>query len=206
MTEQRVNNSELCLYFTTSQSMNTEPWEDGSVREVFAACNIEEIPPEEIFTKKFYPSLIFISGVFIFITLVIYCILKENRSKLFGKLTIGFLLNVFIAFLFLGIHYSLDVASNKNYLDTHFCRALGYIIQHFWLAFFFWMSAMSINITNTFAQSFRHSHNDHKQTTMFILNILYAQGIPVLITIFTLLMDNLGTGYNIIPLMGQYTC
>jgi len=204
---QTVNSSELCLYFTTSPSQyDTDDWEDGSIKEVWAGCSIEEVSVEEQFTKTFYPTLIFISSFFIFATLVIYCILKENRSKLFGKLTIGFLLNVFVAFFFTGVHYSLDTAVNKYYLSGHFCRALGYIIQHFWLAFFFWMSAMAINITNTFAQSFRHGHNDHKQTTMLVFNILYAQGIPVIITIVTLIMDNLGRDDLIVPIMGQYSC
>ena len=201
----------FCLYFT-----NAGQTEDAPLRTFFSACVSEYDEEEEHeaeVTQAFYPVLILISSFFIFITLVVYCVLRENRSKLFGKLTIGFLLNIFLAFLFTGIHYLLNTRVNTYNLhhprrSVSFCKALGFIIQHTWIAFFFWMSSMAINITYTFTQSFRHSKaQDRNHTKGLILHILYAQGLPLLITIVTIIMDNQDPGQGkILPNMGVYQC
>lgn len=205
------SNGSFCLYFTNAG----EP-EDAPLRTFFSVCvseyDVDEQHEAEL-TQKFYPVLIFISTFFIFVTLVVYCVLRENRSKLFGKLTIGFLLNIFLAFLFTGISYALNTRVNTDYLhdprrSVSFCKALGFIIQHTWVAFFFWMSSMAINITYTFSQSFRHSKaQDRNQTKDLILHILYAQGLPLLITVVTIIMDNQEPGPGkILPNMGVYQC
>ena len=127
------------------------------------------------------------------------------RKKLFGKITIGFLLNVFICYTFLGIHYSLDLFSHDELVDTVFCKVIGYIIQHSFIGFFFWMSAMAFNITYTFTQTYsvRRSQNQLKS---FLLNICYAQGCPLIITCVTAVMDFYGSCDYILPNMGRFTC
>lgn len=179
--------------------------EEGITTEYFL-CEADGASDAAKFTSTIYPIPIFISAFFILLTIVVYLLLKDNRSKLFGKLTIGFLINVFLAFFFTGVHYSLNVAENREWLDTPFCKALGYIVQHTWISFFLWMSAMAINITTTFAQSFRAKGQGRKQTTALILNILYAQGIPLVITVVTLIMDLQRPDGAILPHMGQFTC
>lgn len=145
--------------------------------------------------------------MFILVTLVVYCLMKQNRAKLFGKLTIAFLFNLFIAFFLTGVRYSLNFPINRETIDLTGCKVLGYIVQHTWIAFFLWMSAMSINITHCFNNIF-HSHNqqDSKQTRALLLNILFAQGMPTLITVITLLMDTLQPEGQVLPNMGQISC
>jgi len=201
---------EFCIHFTDSVDEYSSENVSDSIRPVFSVCT-SELTDEELEdnkkTQAFYPVLIYISSFFLFVTLVVYCLLQENRSKLFGKLTIGFLLNIFLAFLFTGIHYSLDVGKNKFYLDTPLCKALGYIVQHTWISFFCWMSAMALNITYTFTQSFRHSSAmSNKQTRAVLLQILLGQGIPLLVTLVTLAMDTMGSVDQVLPNMGVYSC
>ena len=203
---------EFCIHFTNSATEFNNQTSEDAIRPVFSVCQAElteqELEDAEK-TQKFYPVLIFISSFFLFVTLVVYCMLQENRSKLFGKLTIGFLLNIFLAFLASGIHYSLNVGVNRHYLDGKpLCTTLGYIVQHTWISFFCWMTAMALNITYTFAQSFRHSNAmSNKQTKAVVLHILFGQGVPLLITLITLVMDTQGSSAkHVLPNMGEYTC
>ena len=202
---------EYCIHFTNSASEFVNQTSEDAIRPVFSVCQSElteqELEDREK-TQQFYPILIFISSFFLFVTLVVYCLLQENRSKLFGKLTIGFLLNIFLAFLATGIHYSLNIAVNRYYLQTPLCKTLGYIVQHTWISFFCWMSAMALNITYTFTQSFRHSNAmSNKQTKAVVLHILVGQGVPLLITLVTLVMDTQGSSDNhVLPNMGEFSC
>merc|ERR1719153_573662 len=126
--------------------------------------------------------------------------------NLFGKITIGFLFNVFFCYLFMGIHSSLDLYKNKHWLNSGFCTFLGYIIQHSFIAFFFWMSAMAINITRTLSNYFEERKHSKPMKTL-LLNICYAQGCPLLITIITAIMDRHGNpDSSILPKMGEFRC
>ena len=213
MTENYTANysqGEFCIHFTNAGDEFINHTSEDSIRPVFSVCTSElteqELEDREK-TQQFYPVLIFISSFFLFVTLVVYCLLQENRSKLFGKLTIGFLLNIFLAFLATGIHYSLNVGTNRGYLGTPLCKTLGYIVQHTWISFFCWMSAMAINITYTFTQSFRHSNAmSNKQTKAVVLHVLFGQGVPLLVTLVTLVMDTQGSDKQVLPNMGIYQC
>ena len=207
---QNYSQGEFCIHFTNSGDELMNETKEDTLRPVFSVCTFE-LTEEELEarekTKQFYPVFIFISSFFLFVTLVVYCLLQENRSKLFGKLTIGFLLNIFLAFLSTGIHYTLNVGENKFYLGTTLCKTLGYIVQHTWISFFCWMSAMALNITYTFAQSFRHSNAmSNKQTKAVFLHILFGQGVPLVVTLVTLVMDTRGGDDQILPNMGIYSC
>jgi len=207
---QNYSQGEFCIHFTNSGDELMNETKEDTLRPVFSVCTFE-LTEEELEarekTKQFYPVFIFISSFFLFVTLVVYCLLQENRSKLFGKLTIGFLLNIFLAFLSTGIHYTLNVGENKFYLGTTLCKTLGYIVQHTWISFFCWMSAMALNITYTFTQSFRHSNAmSNKQTKAVFLHILFGQGVPLVVTLVTLVMDTRGGDDQILPNMGIYSC
>ena len=67
----------------------------------------------EVFVHHNYPVLVFLSSMFILATLVIYCFMTGNRAKLFGKLTIAFPINLFLAFFLNGVHYPLKSLSKR---------------------------------------------------------------------------------------------
>jgi len=204
--------SDFCLVFTDipdyydyEEEGSGDAVEGQNIRALYSVCYEQEEEKGRVFTGIFYPTAIFISDFFILITLCVYLFVKDLRKKIFGKITIGFLLNVFICYTFLGIHYSLDLFSHKELLDTVFCRVLGYIIQHTFIGFFFWMSAMAFNVAYTFSNTFsmRRSTNQCKS---LLLNICYAQGSALLITGITIGMDFLGPCDYVLPNMGKYTC
>jgi len=115
--------------------------------------------------------------------------------------------------------------NSEYYLGSRGCITLGYLIHHTLIAVFFWMSAMSIHVTRTMLNFF-NSFNENKSKNpnrMILLNIVYAQGFPFLITIVTLIMDTevkktiFADQYlfssiqgnpktNILPQIGKYSC
>jgi len=196
------NPADFCLHFTTSPDYYDYDWQNGTIRSLFFVCDPLDLEKQP--TELFFSVMMYISAFFIFITLVIYCYLKDTRKKRFGQLTIGFLFNILIAFICSAIQRSMDPAEVKGFLG---CKILGFCIQHFWLGFFFWISAMAINITHTFAKSFRNSSRDEASNKSLLLHILYAQGVPLFITIITIMMDtmNISSDY-IVPGMGDIQC
>ena len=62
----------------------------------------------EKFTGVFYPAAVFVSCFFILLTLVVFVLIQDLRKNLFGKITVGFLVNVFLCYLVLGIRYSME--------------------------------------------------------------------------------------------------
>jgi len=211
------NSSDFCLAFTDipdyydyydyygQDDDNDTSAVETNIRAIYSVCYKIEEEKGQVFTGLFYPTAIFISDFFILITIGVYLFVKDMRKNIFGKITIGFLFNVFICYTFLGIHYSMDLFSHKERLNTLFCKVLGYIIQHTFIGFFFWMSAMAFNITYTFSNTFTVKRNDNQLKTL-LLNICYAQGCPLVITCFTAAMDIYGPCDYILPNMGKFTC
>jgi len=213
----RYGTNEFCLGFTDIPDYY-EYYYEGSglvaesvqatfpVRSTFSVCYQEEVEKGQGFTEIFYPVALFISDFFIFITLCVYLYLDDLRKNLFGKITIGFLFNVFFCYLFLGIHYGLDLYRNKGWLNSGFCIFLGYIIQHTFIAFFFWMSAMAINITRTLSNYFEERKHSKPRITL-LLNFSYAQGFSLAITIITAIMDkDSNPEHSSLPNMGTFRC
>lgn len=193
--------------YDTSQTIEetSTTAEVAKIRAIYSVCYEVEAEKGETFTSIFYPTAIFISCFFIFLTIVIYGIIPDLRSNLFGKITLGFLCNVLICYFFLGVHYCLDLKENRDFINTPFCKFLGYITQHTFIAFFFWMNAMAINITKKFSNILVASR-EGKQRKALALNILYAQGVPLLISLVTALLDTYGSCDSILPNMGKYNC
>ena len=79
-------------------------------------------------------------------------------------------------------HHGLYILSSRG------CITLGYLIHHTLIAVFFWMSAMSIHVTRTMLNSFNENKSKNPNR-MILVNMVYAQGFPFLITIVTLIMD-----------------
>ena len=207
------NSSEFCLSFAdipeyddyySDEEANISDPSSAKIRPLFSVCYGEEAEKGQVFTGIFYPTAIFISCFFVLFTIITYAILQDLRSNLFGKITLGFLINVFVCYFFLGVHYSMDLEGNKDFLNTGFCVFLGYITHHTFISFFFWMSAMAVNITRKFSNILVSTNEE--STKSLILNILYAQGIPSLITLAVALMDSYGPCDAILPNMGRYSC
>ena len=88
-----------------------------------------------------------------------------------------------------GFRWLIIFQHNKAYYQkSGVCVTLGYLIHHTLIAVFFWMSAMSIHVTRTMLNSFSENKSSNPNR-MILVNIVYAQGFPFLITIVTRIMD-----------------
>ena len=115
---------------------------------------MDEEPPvvedQRFLTGILYPSALLISAIFTFITIIFYLTVSSLRKTLYAKITLGFLVNVFICYLLLAIVFIfLRSESNREFLGSDTCKVLGYIIHHTFIAFFFWKSAMAFNIAKS---------------------------------------------------------
>ena len=196
--EQRenFNSSDFCLSFNSDQ---------GSIDPLFVVCHGFAAEEAEQFTNIFYPVLIFISCFFTLLTLIVYLALEDLRCTLFGKLVIGFLVNVCINYFFNGIHYYLDIQDTRDYLNTSFCIFLGYITHHSFISFFFWMNAMAVNITYKFSNLLT-THAEERHERSIVSSLIYAQGLPLLITLAIGIIDIYGSCDSLIPNIGRYSC
>jgi len=130
----------------------------------------------------------------------------KDRKSLNFTLTAGFLINAIICYFSLVIGYCLEIFYGDEILDTIGCKTIGFIVHHTFMGFFFWTNAMAFNIAKTFS-SFKNSRGSQRlgyKTLTFYL--LYAEGIPVVITITTVLLDLYGPCDAVLPNMGKVQC
>jgi len=202
-------NEDFCVAFSDIPYYDDESNDtEFDVRTLYNIC-FEQNPEEkgDTFISIFYPISLFISCFFVLLTIIVYCVLEDLRNNLFGKLTLGFLVNVCVSYFFIGIHYCLQYydPSKASYIRSSFCVFLGYIVQHTFIAIFFWTSAMAINCAKRFSNIMAMAQEIETKMMLFV-NILYCQGFPLLISIITLLIDSYGSCDITRPNMGYFTC
>merc|ERR1712110_1259479 len=157
-------------------------------------------------TGILYPTAILISAVFTLVTIIFYLTVGSLRKTLFAKITLGFLLNVFICYLLLAIVYNFLLSdSYRDFLGSDTCKVLGYIIHHTFIALFFWMSAMAFNIAKSLS-AMKIVRNSKSSFKSFLVYFLFAQGIPLVFTIFIVLMDAIKPKDAILPNVGEFSC
>ena len=146
----------------------------------------------------------FISSFFIFLTLIVYLVLPDLRNGPFGKLMICFLTNALINYFFNGYNSSLSLTvQDLEYQPI--CYFLAYTKYLTFLAMFFWMNAMTINITYKLTKV--EAHKQKMSSKKFLLIILYGQGIPIVLTIILSLIDNYSAcDGSIIPNIAKHNC
>jgi G protein-coupled receptor Mth (Methuselah protein) len=183
-----------------------------SSEEIFTSymvCYDVETPVEadqRKLTGIIYPTAILISSVFILVTIIFYLTVGSLRKTLFAKITLGFLLNVFVCYILLAIVYNFLLSDDhRDFLESKTCKVLGYIIHHTFIAFFFWMSAMAFNIAKSLStmKVVRNCKSSFKSLSVYFL---YAQGIPLLFTVFIVLMDIIKPIDAPLPNVGEFDC
>ena len=215
---------DFCVAFTDAFSDGTK--DEHKLSAAYFVCyDSNPIVRGEEFSSAFYPLSVFISSSFVLFTIIIYVIIKDLRKNIFGKLTLGFLINVFIAYFTAGIVHSLNYFDqNQTFRGTWGCIVLGYIIQHTYVAILFWTNAMAFTLIKTFSNVLQSEQSESKKKVL--LSLIYAQGtninnvnlyfkfciliilgMPLILTIVTFLMDQFGSKKSLIlPNMGRYRC
>jgi len=151
-------------------------------------CQKKEEPETgELFTRDFYPVALLISCFFLLLTLLVYGVESVLRSGLFGKLTMGFIINLFIGYL------SLSIISLANFTaESKGCVLIGYITQYTFLSFFFWVNAITVFICYKCTRGKKTSPRPDRERRCFLKFLLYAQGSPLIIILITFLADRFG--------------
>ena len=60
------------------------------------------------FLDRFYPAAFLVSSVFLFLTLMVFALVQDLRKNLFGKITVGFLINAFFCYLLNGLRWTIE--------------------------------------------------------------------------------------------------
>lgn len=111
------NYEDFCVAFIENkkdQATNGFQYDKGPLQVTYTVCErYFELDVGE--DEAVYPVAIFISDFFVLVTLITYLLMSEYRTNMFGKITIGFLINVVFSYFFIGIHYSLDVEVRKGH-------------------------------------------------------------------------------------------
>jgi len=194
------SNGEFCALYSNLFS--------EEIYTTYMVCYDAETPVESNqrrLTGILYPTCLLISAILVLITIICYLTVGTMRKTLFAKITLGFLINVFICYILLAIEYNHLLGDDyRDFLYTETCKVLGYIIHHTFIALFFWMSAMAFNIAKSLS-TMKIVRNSKSSFKSFSLYFLFAQGIPLLFTIFIVLMDIFKPSVPL-PNVGEYSC
>ena len=182
---------DICVAFT--DLFSDENKEEVQLRAAYFICYDQNprssIVAGEEFSSVFYPLSVFLSSAFVLFTITIYVIIKDLRKNIFGKLTLGFLINVFIAYFTAGIVHSMNYFDQKlSFRGTWGCIVFGYIIQHTCVAIFFWTNAMALTLLKTFSNVLLQTVQTDQSNKKILLSIIYGQGRQIIIS-FNFLAD-----------------
>ena len=127
-------------------------------------------------TYILYPTGMLISCIFLFLTLFVYIVDPKLHEPLFGKITIGFVLNNLAAYLCLAVVY-LGKRSNSSKLmrGTSGCILIGYFSLYTFTSFMMWINAMAANIFFKFSRVMTGAGAPDNSIKRFSLYAIYAQ-------------------------------
>jgi len=179
--------------------------EEDELVETFMTCyDTEPYNWCTEFTNYFHPIAIIISILFLLMTLAAYAAEKSLREHLHGKMTVVFLGNLTICFIVVALSW-FQVAE----VDSGGCVLSGYLIQYFFLAFFFCLNAIAINTYLPFSM-ISATFQKVSETGRLVGFLIYAQGLPFLICAITAVIDATGPAPQserlTRPNMGVYRC
>ena len=122
------------------------------------------------------PDGMLISCIFLFLTLFVYIVDPKLHEPLFGKITIGFVLNNLAAYLCLAVVY-LGKRSNSSKLmrGTSGCILIGYFSLYTFTSFMMWINAMAANIFFKFSRVMTGAGAPDNSMKRFSLYAVYAQ-------------------------------
>ncbi|XP_069691397.1 probable G-protein coupled receptor Mth-like 3 isoform X2 [Periplaneta americana] len=134
--------------------------------------------------RLFYGVMLLIDSTFLSATLIVYAVLPELRTGLHARHLMAHTASFLVAYLVLGIGQLLPEIAYV------FCLQIAFIIQFAFLAAFFWLNVMCIDIAWAFSglrpPQGSALERDHKK---FILYSVYAWGTAGLISVITAVVE-----------------
>jgi hypothetical protein len=133
-----------------------------SVTEGFMACFPGETrTKDEDITYVLYPTGLLVSTLFLLLTLFAYIVDPDLHRPLFGKITIGFVLNNLVAYLCMAVSYITKRFDNEKVkTGTIGCVVMGYFTLYTFTSFMFWINAMAANIFFKFSAIMTATNNN----------------------------------------------
>ena len=208
--DRKLNLGEYCI--EPGFDSNPIMIEDNNIQVIGQTCMLPNIDYTFIMNSRIVIAvLLCLSVVSLLFSLLIHIFVPELHASMFGWMKISHLSSMFIAFtilfgMFVG---GLELVFNHNIL----CKILGFTMQYFFIASFFWVNVMSFDIWRTF----RHIRGfNNNKTTMkldqrrkFIYYSVYAWGSSFLVSAITILMESLPkdlTEHLTTPNIGVHSC
>ena len=198
---------EYCMIHADPPEYDTEP--SSEIKLTYMTCKAEETQWGDQFNKVFRPLSKIIPTICLLLTLIVYLVEPSLKNCLVGKITMALILNNIVSFIIVTNNDLLDADSSLGRRESA-CVFSGYLAQYSFLAFFFWMNTMAIDIWIKFRDMSPHIDKDLERKKLIGYSV-YAQGMPFLICSLTAIVDAFSYGKNFqdllhYPEMGVYSC
>ncbi|XP_041969758.1 G-protein coupled receptor Mth2-like [Aricia agestis] len=179
--ELRQEKGSYCVWNRTSDS-------DG----VLVICDDDQ--QHDVNDETVLGYCMFISGIFLMLTALVYCLLPDVRDLL-GKSIINMCASMGIA--------QCVMAGMKlvAYSDMALCAARGFFAYYFFLSSFFWTNAISIQFLIRLRRPIKADYGWRR----FLYYALYADGVPGVLT-GAIAVVNFYPGRHIKPGIGLNHC
>ncbi|KAJ8952185.1 hypothetical protein NQ318_022635 [Aromia moschata] len=135
-----------------------------------------------LFVYIFFSGML-ISMPFLLVTFIVYAILPE--SNLHRKALMFYVLSLLFAYIFL-----VTVQLHDGKFSDGICHTLGYLVIFFFLASFFWMNVMCIDMWLAFSGSIHMPSGSYIESSTVdgIPNLLYFYGPMAVITLINIVL------------------
>uniref|UniRef100_A0AB38ZED9 Venom G-protein-like protein 1 n=1 Tax=Ectomocoris sp. TaxID=3104572 RepID=A0AB38ZED9_9HEMI len=158
--------------------------EIGQVRPLLCFDDEDIIDNATENVLQFYSTGMFLSLPFLISTFLVYLCIRELRT-LHGRCLTCQVFTLFVGYGSLGV---LQKATDLMDTSHGICVTLGFSVQYFFLATFFWLNVMCIDIYWAFS-SLRLVGAVGGETRKLLLYSLYAWGFPLIILLITVAVD-----------------
>ncbi|XP_044763928.1 G-protein coupled receptor Mth2-like isoform X4 [Coccinella septempunctata] len=177
---------DLSLYLPHEQEyLGTEDYcLDYTTGGVLIAVLCISMPKEDLSVKLNYVGMI-ISMPFLLVTFLVYALLPDRNLHM--KALMCYVINLLHAYIFL-----VTIQLTDEVFEDTVCAILGYCCVFFFLASFFWMNVICVDIFLGF-RGFRGVPGVRSsERKRFILYCIYAWGMSLLIVFITFMVNHFG--------------
>ncbi|XP_043794159.1 G-protein coupled receptor Mth2-like isoform X2 [Apis laboriosa] len=144
--------------------------------------------PESTENRKILKTILEgISFIFLLLTLIVYICLPVLQN-LHGKTLMSHVASLMIGYLCISLLPWLRDIKQNNII---FCCASGFLLLFSFLSAFSWLNIMCFDIWRTFGRLQGNFTRDQNHGKTFLLYCLYAWGLPMFITVFGILDDQI---------------
>ena len=199
---------EFCMIHADPPEYDTE--QSNQMQLTYMTCLPEETNWGDQFNNFFRPLSKIIPTICLLLTLIVYLVEPSLRNCLIGKITIALIFNNIISLIIATNNYLMEADSSRDRRESPACVFSGYLAQYSFLAFFFWMNVMAMDIWIKFRNMSPHTDKELEKKKLIRYSI-YAQGTPLLVCSLTAIVDSFAANKYAqdllhYPEMGVYSC